>query len=961
MPTACPTISYRFIRNYSICLLGIVFLMACGLDVRCTERFQRRFDRSSGLPLSEMFSIQQDREGFFWIGTSGGLYRFDGSNALPWAPSILTKYVRCMGPDVSGRMLVLHSADQTLYRVVGDAVMPVSGPEGSAFSDIVDAVLTGKRLWVARRETLFYSDDDLNWNALQTAFAGEQIRRLSAGLNGDLYISTRGGLWQIGADSQAVKLVTSRYVNGAVAHPEGFLYYVEKLPAGGRIMQIHEGRSVEVVYLTANFNSFILRGRTVWAAFDRRVIALKPNEPPLVLGPNEGFEGGGVFVDNEGSLWHQSRDSLRQFPEPETVLWNEKDGLPMSSTLFLLKTTEGLWVSTWGGLGRLTPSKGGAWQGVDEHLQHNAQLCVDGKAKLWAQADWHYFFHRENGRFIKHEQPDSGALSGCATSSDGAVWLVTSRGLFRAASGTDPPRAIDGPFGAGVALDQVIEGGDELWVTSNNQICHASAALVASGQKASWFCAAIDGVSGIGNLIELPDGALWAVAPNGVWRYLTGEWRKIAASSRPEFSELSRLELSPSGGVWVMGRGLPFRVIDRPDLPEGWQVVERLSVWQGLPATASIDILEEPDRGLWITTPMGVAHLSAEARETQPQSPPIKPVSVVLNGRSVGLQMPLQLPYGANQIELQFVALSFRDPALLRYQYRLRQTDSWTDSGNKVPIFRFFDLRPGNYAAQVRASLDGQNWSSQPAEIDFEVLGPWYLRWWALALFGLSILAVAVAAYRARVGVLVGLERQRMRIARDLHDEIGSGLGSIGILSSVAHTTELDDTKRQELAKQIADTANELGASLSDIVWSLRADSGTLEDLAYYLRQRANRLFPNGTQTLITDFPDVWPRVNLSLAVRRNLLLIAIEALHNSARHSGGREVVLGIAPAGNSWRMWIADDGSGFTKPADDQTSRGLGQQNMQLRAKEIRAEISLSSTGGGTVVTVVFSPQAK
>jgi len=141
----------------------------------------------------------------------------------------------------------------------------------------------------------------------------------------------------------------------------------------------------------------------------------------------------------------------------------------------------------------------------------------------------------------------------------------------------------------------------------------------------------------------------------------------------------------------------------------------------------------------------------------------------------------------------------------------------------------------------------------------------------------------------------------------------------------------------------------------------LRSDSGNLEDLAYYLRQRANRLFPNGTQTLITDFPEVWPRVKLSLAVRRNLLLIGIEALHNSARHSGGREVILGIAPAGNSWRMWIADDGCGLGEHSNNQTSNGLGRQNMQLRAEEIGAEISLSSTGGGTVVTVVFSPQAK
>ncbi len=953
-----PPIGRRLFYDLTNLLAVVVFLVCC-CEMLGSERFQRQFDRSNGLPLSEMFSIEQDGDGFFWLGTSGGLYRFDGTTARPWAPDILTKYVRCMGSDVSGRMLVLHSADQTLYRVEGETVTPVSGPNGKPINDAVDAVRTANRLWVAHRESLFFTDDDLSWIPFPSSFANEPIRRLSPGLNGDLYVSTKGGLWQVSSNLQTVKLVTSQFVNGAVAHPEGFLYYVEKLPAGGRILQFNQNRSVEVAYLTANFNNFVLRGRTIWAAFDRRVIALKPNEPALVLGPSEGFEGGGVFVDKEGSLWHQSRDSITQFPEPETVLYNEKDGLPLSSTLFLLKTAEGLWISTWGGLGQLMVAKGAAVQVADQHLQHNSELCTDGRDQLWAQADWHYFFHRENGRFIKHNQPDSGALSGCSRSADGSVWLVTSLGLFRTPLGTGSPQKLDGPPGIDPALDKVLESRGELWVTSTNRVCQAPVASVVA-QKATWSCTSIDGVIGFGKLLELSDGTLWAVAPNGVWRYFAGAWKQIPATRRAEFSELSGLATSSSGGVWVLGRGLPFRVIDRPDLPDGLQVVERLSVWQGLPATASIDILEEADRSLWISTPLGVVHLSADTRDTQPQPPTIKPVAAALNGRSVGLQTSLQLPSGANQVELQFVALSFRDPALLTYQYRLRQTDAWTDSGTRVPVFRFFDLRPGNYTAQVRASLDGLNWSAQPAEIVFEVLGPWYLRWWALALFGLTILAVVLVVHRARVGVLVGLERQRMRIARDLHDEIGSGLGSIGILSSVAPTPELDDTKRQQLARQIADTANELGASLSDIVWSLRSDSGTLEDLAYYLRQRANRLFPNGTQTLTTDFPDVWPKVNLSLAVRRNLLLIAIEALHNSARHSGGHEVVLGIAPVGNSWRMWIADDGSGFTKPVGDQTSRGLGQQNMQVRAKEIGADISLSSTGDGTVVAVVFSPQA-
>jgi signal transduction histidine kinase len=106
---------------------------------------------------------------------------------------------------------------------------------------------------------------------------------------------------------------------------------------------------------------------------------------------------------------------------------------------------------------------------------------------------------------------------------------------------------------------------------------------------------------------------------------------------------------------------------------------------------------------------------------------------------------------------------------------------------------------------------------------------------------------VLFAAHRARVAVLVRLERQRALIAMDLHDEIGSGLGSIGILSGVAASENVKDEQRRELALDIVDTAAELGNALTDIVWSLRPDSATIEGLAYRLTRRASRLFPDGS------------------------------------------------------------------------------------------------------------------
>ena len=217
-----------------------------------------------------------------------------------------------------------------------------------------------------------------------------------------------------------------------------------------------------------------------------------------------------------------------------------------------------------------------------------------------------------------------------------------------------------------------------------------------------------------------------------------------------------------------------------------------------------------------------------------------------------------------------------------------------------------------------------------------------------------------LVAHRVRVRLLLQLERQRTRIAMDLHDEIGSGLGSIGILSCVAASTNVGESQRQELTRQIADTASELGSSLTDIVWSLRKESATLEGLAYHLTRRAGKLFSNGA-AFTTKFPEAWEEVHLSLTIRRNVLLIALEAIHNAARHANASQVVLGLAPVGKSWKLWVEDDGRGMNGN-DRSTQTGMGLTSMKQRADEIGAKILWASKNGkGTVVSLEFHPQGK
>ena len=498
----------------------------------------------------------------------------------------------------------------------------------------------------------------------------------------------------------------------------------------------------------------------------------------------------------------------------------------------------------------------------------------DSRGRLWGK-DHDDFLERVGGRFKRYPVADSGVLLGAAHASDGTLWLTTDRGLFKTAAADTAPVSLARPAD-GEVIDQVFEDSQgRLWISSGNRIYHAPAADVAAGKPIKWTSEDVEGVQQFSKITQTSEGSLWASNwLGGVWRYQSGTWRPIRASLELASQTVQNLVPSRSGGIWVLSTGTSLRVMDRPQSDAGWEVVERLNGWQGLPPTGIGDLVEEPNGTLWLATGAGVVRIRPEARRARPFAPPVKHTAFLVNGQPITRE-ERGLAEG-DQIELHFAALSYRSPALLKYQYRLGSDRPWTDASSHEAVFRFPGLRAGRYVAEVRASLDGVSWSATPARVEFDVIGPWYRRWWAIGSAVLLLGSLLTLAYRTRVAMLVRLERQRTAIARDLHDGIGSGLGSIGILAGVVTADGVGEAERRRLVRDIADTAAELGTALTDIVWSLRPDAATLEGLAHRLTQRGNRLFPNGLPGVHHGVSRAaGPRRDLALSVRHDLLLIA--------------------------------------------------------------------------------------
>jgi signal transduction histidine kinase len=928
------------------------------------DRLVRRFGDGHDLQ-PPIVTLAQDSSGFLWVGTRAGLFRYDGARHRRWAPDSLPRAVGTV--VVSGRgKTVAVDADGRLMELTADGARRLPGrPRRSPDHVHVAAFDRQDRLWVIAEDgAIEWRDSSGEWQALPAGtLQGDTARRLfPAGPRGGVLVAGREALWHVRPRREPLRLFEGNPIVDAVTREDGVIV---ALSAAVDLIRLRPGAPAEVVDWPGTLPptraiSLAEREGTIWVGTDRYLLALMPDGSLEVLGPEQGVRAGGpLLVDREGSLWQGGFSSLSQYPEPSTRLWDQSHGMISDLTRFIARSRDVLWVATWQGPTYLQ-WKQGRWQpGRESRWSSVGRICPDNQDGVWAGSSVGVV--RLRGLQLDVVHPGTAAsFNQCSPAADGGLWIASGQGLQHLSRdggtlttvGTLPPASAAGD--APVAIQAVLEDGSgRLWAASYERVCHAPADRIRAGAAARWSCESLPtGSVHLNVIVELPAGVLWAASTAlGLLRRTENGWDVLPENRRLPTRSVLNLVPSPRGGIWLVGAGILQRVAPGP-AGAGWAVLERLAAWHGLPSVGGGDLLEEQDGTIWIATSRGIAHVPASVRTAQPLPPRTAVVEARVQGEPVPVDGELVVPAESNHLELRFAALTFRDPSLVRYQVRLSERDPWMDTESQ-PTVTWVDLPPGQHRPQVRASLDGTTWSPRPAELSLRVLPPWFRTIWAITGFGLIAGMLIFAVYRARLVYLVGLERQRTRIAMDLHDEMGSGLASIGILAGVLSGNGASGDQR--IAREVADTAEELGTALSDIVWSLDPQGATLEDLAARLSEHGGRLFADDVE-FDTEFPSRWPADPMPLPVLRNVLLIGLEALHNAARHAGARRVLLSLLPERDGWVMTVCDDGAGLLA-ADRTPGPGRGMRTMRRRTREVGGAIDFAARPGeGTTMRLRF-----
>ena len=252
---------------------------------------------------------------------------------------------------------------------------------------------------------------------------------------------------------------------------------------------------------------------------------------------------------------------------------------------------------------------------------------------------------------------------------------------------------------------------------------------------------------------------------------------------------------------------------------------------------------------------------------------------------------------------------------------------------------------------RLRHHGDGDGWTFSDMAIatsfnDFIIPHFWERRWFrVLAVFVLLILTAATIRIVERKKFQQqlhhatqerALERERARIAQDLHDDLGSSLTRISLLSSLLQT----DKDKPDLvaihAGKLSEAANQTVRALEEIVWAVRPGSDSLQSLVEYIAHFANELFEGNTTRCRLDLPHDLPTKPLPPDVRHNIFLIVKEALTNALRHAGAKEVRVQAKVSADSLDILVQDDGRGFAAmPPMEGKRHGLG--NMHRRAETI------------------------
>lgn len=306
-----------------------------------------------------------------------------------------------------------------------------------------------------------------------------------------------------------------------------------------------------------------------------------------------------------------------------------------------------------------------------------------------------------------------------------------------------------------------------------------------------------------------------------------------------------------------------------------------------------------------------------------------------------------------NSFTIYFSSLSYAQQDNLIYYYKLEGVnDDWIKADRDLAA-QYTTLPPGDYTFNVKCvNLQGVE-SANITSLNLSIMPHFYQTWWFFILVIAAISILTYFIYRQRLNKLLAVERIRSKVARDLHDDVGSTLSTINILSSMAKTKLLTDpVKTSEYISKITDNSQQMMEAMDDIVWSIKPDNDNMLKIVARMREYASGILEPKDIEIIFTTGEHLHELKLDMETRRDVFLIFKEAVNNIAKYAHCTKTEINIKYLNQRLVMSIRDNGVGFDLNKADS---GNGMGNMQKRAELLNGIIKIKSEPGqGTEVVM-------
>ena len=376
------------------------------------------------------------------------------------------------------------------------------------------------------------------------------------------------------------------------------------------------------------------------------------------------------------------------------------------------------------------------------------------------------------------------------------------------------------------------------------------------------------------------------------------------------------------------------------------------------------------DGKLYIGNDNSIMVMDIDSIENDTLVSPVYITGIYENGKLLqpklkGDQKTIDLNYYQNNFSFDFAIIDFINSEDNQLLYKL---DSWDNDylKTKKGSVNYNKLPPGEYVFHVKGINHNGTENKIGDSIKIIIHPPfwkttWFISLLSIALLTMLILTVRYVAQRNLKEKLLMLEkeqaveRERNRISRDMHDDLGSGLTKIAIMSEVVKKQIHDPEKARQQLENISESSRELVDNLQDIIWVLNPKNDTLDSLAAYIREYALKFFEPFETDVQFDYPEKFPEIKLSEETRRNIFLAIKESFNNIAKHAWCNTVKISIKYSSSQLHLMIKDDGKGFD-PAQVRPF-GNGLINMQNRIEQISGQYKIASKPGeGTRIEIII-----